>query len=33
MLIAIEVPEFSFVDFNDILDVYKEQSCRILLWL
>ena len=31
MLIAIEGPEFSSVDFNDILDVYKEQNHRILL--
>ena len=31
MLIAIEGPEYSSVDFNDILDVYKEQNRRILL--
>ena len=31
MRIAIEGPELSSVDFNEILDVYMEQNRRILL--
>ena len=31
MRIAIEGPELSSVDFNEIVDIFKENNCRILL--
>ena len=31
MRIAIESPELTSVNFNEILDVFKEQNCRIAL--